>query len=77
MADKVHCSPSKVPFIYRPIMTNLIRVIDHDGWLLDVEFQENLLSERRDTVKKVLSSSHKLTFTIWSFMKIRSVEKEI
>jgi len=54
----------KVPFIYRLIATNLIHVIGHEGWVLDMEFQENLLSERRDTAKKVLSSSHKLTFTM-------------
>jgi hypothetical protein len=64
MAEKVHCSVSKVPFIHRSIVTNIIHVIGHDGWGLDMEFQENLLSERRDTAKKVLSSSHKLTFTM-------------
>jgi len=47
MTDKVHCSPSKVPFTYRLIAANLIRVIGHDGWVLDMEFQGNPLSERR------------------------------
>ena len=50
--------------LYSPIATKLTRVVGHDGWVLDMEFQEDPLNGRRDTAEKVLCSSCKVPFIL-------------